>query len=56
MRKAVIDLGTNTFNLLIADRSDESISVVYSTKRGVALGMGGITKGILAEDAIRTCN
>ena len=52
MRKAVIDLGTNTFNLLIADRSDDSISEVYSTKRGVALGMGGITKGILTEDAI----
>ena len=52
MRKAVIDLGTNTFNLLIADRYDESISEVCSTKRGVALGMGGITKGILTEDAI----
>ena len=52
MRKAVVDLGTNTFNLLIADRSDDSISEVYSTKRGVALGMGGITKGILTEDAI----
>ena len=44
MRKAVIDLGTNTFNLLIADRSDDSISEVYSTKRGVALGMGGIQR------------
>lgn len=51
MRKAVIDLGTNTFNLLIADLSHDSFRIVHSEKEGVALGMGGINKGVLAEDA-----
>lgn len=52
MRKGIIDLGTNTFNLLIANYSSESISIVYSTKRGVALGMGGITQGIITKEAM----
>lgn len=52
MRKGIIDLGTNTFNLLIANYSSEGITVVYSTKRGVALGMGGITQGVITEEAM----
>jgi exopolyphosphatase/guanosine-5'-triphosphate,3'-diphosphate pyrophosphatase len=51
MRKAVIDLGTNTFNLLIADVVDHSFNVVHSEKEGVALGMGGINKNFLAPEA-----
>jgi exopolyphosphatase/guanosine-5'-triphosphate,3'-diphosphate pyrophosphatase len=52
MTKAVIDIGTNTFNLLIAEHSFGDIKVVYSTKRAVAIGMGGITKGIITPSAI----
>lgn len=52
MRKGVVDIGTNTFNLLIADHSINSIDILYTTKRGVALGMGGITLGIITEDAM----
>lgn len=51
MRKAVIDLGTNTFNLLIADISDGRFALVHTEKDGVALGMGGINDGYLSEDA-----
>ena len=51
MRKAVIDLGTNTFNLLIADVFDERFEIVHSEKEGVALGMGGINQNILAPEA-----
>lgn len=51
MRKAVIDLGTNTFNLLIADVHDHSFEIVHSEKEGVALGMGGINKNVLAIEA-----
>lgn len=50
MRKAVIDLGTNTFNLLIADTLTQQI--LFQTKEGVALGMGGINKGILSSEAM----
>jgi exopolyphosphatase / guanosine-5'-triphosphate,3'-diphosphate pyrophosphatase len=48
---AVIDLGTNTFNLLVVHRQGEGLRMVYSTKEGVALGMGGINSNRIAEDA-----
>jgi exopolyphosphatase/guanosine-5'-triphosphate,3'-diphosphate pyrophosphatase len=51
MRTAVIDLGTNTFNLLIADVTGSKFSVVHSEKEGVALGMGGINENIISPDA-----
>ncbi len=51
MRKAVIDLGTNTFNLLIADVNSKGFSIIHSEKEGVALGMGGINKNIISNDA-----
>lgn len=51
MRKAVIDLGTNTFNLLVADVVNNQLEVIHSERIPVLLGMGGINQGILAEDA-----
>lgn len=51
IRKAVIDLGTNTFNLLIVDLGDKSFELVHAEKEGVALGMGGINDGIIAPEA-----
>jgi exopolyphosphatase/guanosine-5'-triphosphate,3'-diphosphate pyrophosphatase len=51
--KALIDLGTNTFNLMIADIDAAGlIHVIHSEKDGVALGMGGIHENRLTEDAI----
>jgi exopolyphosphatase/guanosine-5'-triphosphate,3'-diphosphate pyrophosphatase len=50
-RVAVIDLGTNTFNLLVADVFGSNFEIVYTVKEGVALGMGGINEGIIAKDA-----
>ena len=53
-RKAVIDLGTNTCNLLIADTfPDGSFSVIYDRKLPVKLGRGGIHKEILLPEAIQ---
>lgn len=49
MLQAVIDLGTNTFNLLIANRL--SREVIYKEKQAVQLGKGGISKGIITEEA-----
>lgn len=51
MRKAIIDLGTNTFNLLIADVEGVEFTIVESRKKGVALGMGGINEKKIAPDA-----
>jgi exopolyphosphatase/guanosine-5'-triphosphate,3'-diphosphate pyrophosphatase len=50
MRRAVIDLGTNTFNLLIADTLTRE--VLFQIKEGVALGMGGINEGRISEAAM----
>ena len=51
MRTAVIDLGTNTFNLLIADVMNSKFTVIHSEKEGVALGMGGINSNIISTEA-----
>lgn len=53
MRKAVIDLGTNTFNLLIADVSEDGFRVIHNSKEGVALGMGGINERTIAPEAMQ---
>ena len=45
MKTAIIDLGTNTFNLLIV----EGNTTLLKTKIAVKLGEGGITKGYIAE-------
>lgn len=48
---SVIDLGTNTFNLLIAEsNTDNTYTKLFNTKIAVKLGEGGINKGII--DAI----
>jgi len=52
-RFAVIDIGTNTCNLLIANIfPDGSFETVYDRKLPVKLGRGGINKEILLPDAI----
>jgi exopolyphosphatase/guanosine-5'-triphosphate,3'-diphosphate pyrophosphatase len=53
MRKAVIDLGTNTFNLAIAEVENNTINLLHAEKEGVAIGMGGINDKVLSEDAIQ---
>ena len=43
MQVAIIDLGTNTFNLLVAKLTDEnSFEVIFQDKLSVKLGEGGI--------------
>ena len=52
-RYAVIDLGTNTCNLLIANLlSNGSFETLYDRKLPVKLGRGGIHKEILLPEAI----
>ena len=54
MRVAIIDLGTNTFNLLIADiTEDKKYNIVFTDKAGVKLGKGGINNQIITPDAFQ---
>jgi exopolyphosphatase/guanosine-5'-triphosphate,3'-diphosphate pyrophosphatase len=52
MKIAVIDLGTNTFNLVIASVTGKHIELLHNAKIGVALGKGGMSEKILTPDAI----
>lgn len=53
MRIAIIDLGTNTFNLLVAERDAVgTFRVLHSEEVPVFLGKGGIEKGLIATDAV----
>ena len=49
---AVIDLGTNTCNLLIAEYQDKSYEIRYQGKEVVKLGKNGIDKNRLTEDGL----
>jgi exopolyphosphatase/guanosine-5'-triphosphate,3'-diphosphate pyrophosphatase len=49
---AVIDLGTNTCNLLIAKHTNKSYKILYQGKEVVKLGKGGIDKNQVMEDGL----
>jgi hypothetical protein len=53
MRKvAIIDMGTNTFNLLVAVvNGDGTFQIINSSKQPVKLGEGGINQKIIAPAA-----
>lgn len=51
MRIAVIDLGTNTFHLLIAEISNQKFEVLYKTNVPVKLGEGRINDNIIIPAA-----
>lgn len=52
-RIAIIDLGTNTFHLLIVSvNKDGSIEKEYSQKVPVKIGEGGISTGLIIDKAI----
>lgn len=53
MRKAVIDLGTNTFHLFIVEINDLELKALYKEKIAVKLGQNGISKGKIAADAMK---
>lgn len=48
---ATIDMGTNTFHILIANVSKGKFDILHKEKRSVKIGQGGISKGIITEDA-----
>ncbi len=48
---AIIDLGTNTFNLLIVQpKANQDYEIVFSDKVAVKLGEGGITKNFISPE------
>jgi exopolyphosphatase / guanosine-5'-triphosphate,3'-diphosphate pyrophosphatase len=49
---AIIDLGTNTFHLMIAEYRHGRYSIVYRERSAVKIGVGGINRDIIQEDGI----
>jgi exopolyphosphatase / guanosine-5'-triphosphate,3'-diphosphate pyrophosphatase len=50
-KAAVIDMGTNTFHLLLVELNESGFKTIYKEKIPVKLGKGGINQNQLAEDA-----
>lgn len=50
-RVAILDLGTNTFHLLIADIDQGHPIVIYQDTIAVKLGEGGISSGTISSEA-----
>ncbi|MEE4198989.1 MAG: hypothetical protein V2I54_15220 [Bacteroidales bacterium] len=54
MNIAIIDMGTNTFNLLIARiTGDGGFNILLKEKAGVKLGKGGINQKIITREAFQ---
>jgi exopolyphosphatase/guanosine-5'-triphosphate,3'-diphosphate pyrophosphatase len=51
MKAAVIDMGTNTFHLIIAELSATGVEVIYKTNLPVQLGQGRINENIIIPEA-----
>jgi exopolyphosphatase/guanosine-5'-triphosphate,3'-diphosphate pyrophosphatase len=51
--KAVIDLGTNTFNLLIADIKNNQLNVAVNLEFPVKIGKGGMLNNMITDSAIQ---
>ena len=51
MKIALLDLGTNTFHLLLAEVKDGIPNVLTNRKIAVKIGQGGIVKGLITEAA-----
>jgi len=51
MITAILDFGTNTFNLLIAERQERGFKILLSSKQPVKLGRGGIQENRITPDA-----
>lgn len=52
MPVAILDFGTNTFNLLIAEQAGQGFRVLYDGKQPVKLGKGGINKKVITPEAM----
>lgn len=50
---AIIDLGTNTFHLLLAEADRQGYHITYRERLAVKIGKGGINAGVITEEGIQ---
>lgn len=51
-RLGIIDLGTNTFHLLIAEQNSGRFKTIFHESRPARIGMGGINRRIITPEAL----
>ncbi len=51
-RVAIIDMGTNTFHLLLANIGEEGFTITHREKVPVKIGVGGINQGFITKEGI----
>lgn len=49
---AIIDLGTNTFHILIAHGNEDGYNIIYRDRLAVKIGKGGINDGYITEEGL----
>lgn len=49
---AIIDLGTNTFHLLLAEKQGDSFHIVHRDRQAVKIGKGGINRDLIVPDGM----
>lgn len=52
-RLGIIDLGTNTFHLLIVEKNGKDVITHFHESRPARIGLGGINNSIITEEAIQ---
>ncbi|MBX2941630.1 MAG: exopolyphosphatase [Cyclobacteriaceae bacterium] len=52
-RIAIVDLGTNTFHLLIVDIEGNTYQLIHRERQAVKLGERGINQGVITDDALQ---
>ncbi|MDH4057376.1 MAG: exopolyphosphatase [Cyclobacteriaceae bacterium] len=50
---AIIDLGTNTFHLLIAEQDKKTYRIIHREKQAVKIGAGGINQNTISEAGLQ---
>lgn len=50
-RLGIIDLGTNTFHLLIVEKNSEKITTLFHKSLPTQIGLGGINKKLITDEA-----
>ena len=53
IKKAIIDLGTNTFQLLIVEQEGDNYKIIHENHYAAKIGKGGISLGIMTEEGIQ---
>lgn len=52
-RLGIIDLGTNTFHLLIVEKNGDAVENIFHESKPARIGMGGINKKIITDEALQ---